>query len=202
MIRIKKLVIVLLFSIGLTPLSHLIYTTDLPQNDFDYQINNSVLYRIESNFTLYHFRQDPYFYKSKNVIINYQETISGVINIKIPFQVNLNKLNKSEGNKVNTWVETDEFGNGYCNREVNLSKGESVSIFDEYEIELNEIELDFDYDINMGDYTSNDKILSLSICKVRLRLWLIGAKLRENLIGIFTIQISMKEYSSFSWSHI
>lgn len=152
---------VLFFLIGLTPLPHSISATNLLQNDFNYKINSSVRYRIESNFTLHHFRQEPHFYEFKNVIIDYQEYKSGTSDIKIPHQVNSNRLNKSEGPKVNTWIETDEFGNGFYIREVNLSKGESVSILEEYEIELNQIELNINYDINMEAYTRNDKIHAL-----------------------------------------
>ncbi len=134
-------------------------------NESDYEIEDSVTYRVETNFQLYHYNKEySSYYLFNDIIYNFQEHDIGKLNKIVPYQETLFFSNKTEiksDNKQFIRVNKDKFDNGFVNMELNFSLRDMISASNFYEFKINNINFKSRKDVTVEDYDKNSNIFKL-----------------------------------------
>ena len=126
-----------------------------------YNINQSVKYQVDLNYTFTHNRNMHQSYYFKVARLNDRQPNSTITQFTPPFQESKLLYNSITGWDAIQEGHLDKFNNTYDSFNATLDRGETLTMSQSYNITLNEIDFENINDGDIGTYTPGDEIHDL-----------------------------------------
>ncbi len=127
----------------------------------NYQVNQSVTYQVEINYTFTHTRLSPQNYYFKVARFNDRQPNSTLTQYCAPYQETELLYNSITGYDSLIVGKLDKFNNTYDLFNASLSTSETITLNQKYIIKLNEVEFGNIQDSDIGTYNTSDEIFDL-----------------------------------------
>ena len=157
--RILLLTSLLFSTIIIIPVNS--YGTSIDNGVSKYNINRNVKYQVEINYTLTHNRIAPQTYYFKVARLIDRQPNSTLTQFTPPFQESKLLYNSIAGADTIIEGQLDKFNNTYDLFTTSLSRDETLTISQSYNITLNDISFENINDIDIGSYSPGDEIHNL-----------------------------------------
>jgi transglutaminase-like putative cysteine protease len=127
----------------------------------NYQVNQSVTYQVEINYTFTHTRVAPQPYYFKVARFNDRQPNSNLTQYCPPYQETKLLYNSITGSDSLIMGKFDKFNNTYDLFNASLSTSDTIRLNQKYNIKLNEVEFGSIQDSDIGVYDTSDEIFDL-----------------------------------------
>jgi hypothetical protein len=158
---IKYLLAVFLLFSSFISFSTSSYGLSIDEGVSHYEIIQSVKYQVDINYTFTHNRIAPQTYYFKVPRLNDRQPNSSISQYTPPYQESELMYNSINGWDVIEKGKLDKFNNTYDLLNATLSRAETITISQCYNVTLNEIDFENINDIDIGTYTPGDSIHDL-----------------------------------------
>lgn len=127
----------------------------------NYQVNQSVTYQVEINYTFTHTRMAPQQYYFKVARLNDRQPNSILTQYCPPYQETELLYNSITGSDTLIMGLLDQFNNTYDLFNATLSTSDTITLNQKYNVKLNEVEFGIIQDSDIGAYDTSDEIFDL-----------------------------------------